>query len=98
MQDFTVSLIYPFVQILNEVLVIIEEPSMTYVTYYSGPFNADQLAFALAQLNLILESSSKGVTDSLNSTTLCEPLHDSLVDALPQKYRLGSPVLGISIT
>ena len=85
------SLINPFVQILAEVLPTIEEPSMTYVTYYSGSFNADQIAFVLAQLDRILKSASPMASESLNIQFLTGSLEGVLVDSLPQKYRLTSP-------
>lgn len=64
---------------------------MTYVTYYSGSFNADQVAFVLAQLDRILKSASPMASESLNIQFLSGSLERVLVDSLPQKYRLTSP-------
>jgi hypothetical protein len=83
---------------LIEVLTNIEEPSMTFVPFYSKPFNADQIHYCFQQLNAMIEIGGLAVADSMNNLCLNPGLLSDLLARIPSKYRFCENNQGIPHT
>jgi hypothetical protein len=80
--------IEPLIRVLIDVLPNIDEPSMTFVPFYTKQFNADQIEYCLKQLNLLLTIGGSGICEALNVCHLNHELASEFLNDLPPKYRI----------
>ncbi|PJF17395.1 hypothetical protein PSACC_02841 [Paramicrosporidium saccamoebae] len=89
-RPLSLRIIEPLFRLLIEVLTNIEEPSMTFVPFYSKPFNADQIHYCFQQLNAMIEIGGLAVADSMNNLCLNPGLLNDLLAKIPSKNLFNS--------
>lgn len=83
----------PLLKMLIDVLPIIDEPSMTFVPFYSKPFNADQISYCFKQLNTMVDVGGPSIIDAINRFSF--RYSPDLFAGIPPKYRLLDQPQGI---
>lgn len=71
-----------------EALSLIDEPSMTFVPFYTKPFDVDQVLFCIRKLDAVMELGGATIVESINTQTLGMDLTDDLHTKMPPKYKL----------
>ena len=86
--DQMLRIIEPLLEVLLESLSCIEEPSLTFVPFYSKPFNADQICYCFKQLTSIFDLGGLAVLETINLRYINAVIFERLYNNLPLKYRL----------